>query len=304
MANKKHKTHRSYSKNGLILTVALLLFGGFAIWGVISQATNKSIDELKVGSAAHPHVFSYAPDGKTVWLGTHLGVYQWLDQKWTRSVEPLGKNDVMNIEIDHLNTNTIYTSGHGFIKKSEDGGSTWKSIETGMPNQPKPDVPDAHLLTMDSKDSKHLYTMIAGKTNTMYESKDGGASWSKLGAPTSSPYSIAAAPDNGNSIIAGTEQGLFRYDLINGTLKETKIGNDPAFQLTVLSNGDVIAMGEGGFTRSSDLKTWVPFKVDLNGEMPLGIKASKTDPNRLVIVTQKLRLIESHDGGKSWLVAK
>jgi photosystem II stability/assembly factor-like uncharacterized protein len=300
MANKKHKNHRSYSKNGHILSATLLVFGGFAIWGLINQSISKSSDELKVGSAAHPHVFSYSPDGKTVWMGTHLGVYQWLNQKWTRSAESLGKTDVMNIEIDPSNTKTIYSSGHGFIKKSEDGGSSWKSIETGLPNQPKPDVPDAHLMSMDSKDSKHLYTMLAGPASILYESKNGGASWSKIGTISSSPYSIAAAPDNGSSILTGSEKGLFRYDLVNGTLKETKISNDPTFQLTVLSNGDVIAMGEGGFTRSSDLKTWVPFKVDLNGEMPLGIRGSKTDPNRIVIVTLQLHLLESQDGGKSW----
>jgi hypothetical protein len=66
-----------------------------------------------------------------------------------------------------------------------------------------------------------------------------------------------------------------------------------------LPSGEVITMSEGGFLRSSDLKTWSPMEVDLNGEMALGIKVSKKDPDRFVIVTDQLSAYESKDSANN-----
>lgn len=290
------KKQRSYMGIAFIAIIAIFLI--LIIFGMVRQAS--SADELKPGSSVHPHVFSYAPDDKTVWLGTHAGVYERKENKWLKSVPKLGSYDVMNLEIDPSNPNVIYTSGHGFIKKSEDGGKTWNPIENGIPNKPKPDTPDAHLMTMDPKNPNHLYVLLAGKGDNLFESKDGGQSWTKAGSITASAYSIAVVPDKPSSVLAATEQGLFRYDVANGAVKETKLNNDPAFQLLALSTGEVIAMQESGIVRSLDLQTWTPMKVETNGEMPLGIRASKQDPKRLVIVTQQLNVFESTDSGTSW----
>lgn len=272
---------------------------------VISLLTkSKSANELKPGSAIHPHTFGYAPDGETLWLGTHQGIYERTDGKWLQAVSALSSNDVMGLEIDPSSPNNIIVSGHGFVKRSQDGGKTWNAIEAGLPNQPKPDVPDAHQLTMDTKSGNRLYTALAGPGDNVYETKDGGNTWNKAGKIPADLYTIAVAPDNGNSLLAGSESGLVRYDFANGETKESKISNEPAYQILTLPSGEVVVMNEGGFTRSKDMKTWTPMNIELNGEMPLGIKASKKDPNRLAIVTQNYSVYESNNGGQSWTKAK
>ena len=297
---KKNITRQRSFGMGSIFIIIITCFLGLAIWGILNKSDSTSSDELQPGSGSHPHVFSYAPDGQNVWLGTHTGVYEWKDNKWKKALSPLSKNDVMGLETNPSNPENIIVSGHGFVKRSIDGGKTWEAAENGLPNQPKPDVPDAHQFTMDPKNSNHLFTLLAGRGENLFESKDGGATWQKAGLISQDAYSIAVSPDTDSTVLVATESGIYRYELNNGAAKETKISNEPAFQLLTLKDGNVIAMNEGGFVRSKDLKTWEPMKVDLNGEMPLGIKSSKTDSNKLLIVTQQLKVYESKDGGKSW----
>lgn len=297
----KHKKSSSFSM-GWLFVIILVFFVGIIVWGLFNKSSDNGslTEEFKLGSSNHPHVFSYAPDGEGIWLGTHTGLYEWKDKKWIRVLSPLSKNDIMGLEIDPTKPEDIIVSGHGFVKRTMDGGETWEAAEKGLPNQPKPDVPDAHQLTMDPKNPNHLFTLLAGKGENLFETKDKGATWQKVGSIPLNAYSIVVAPDNDNSVLVAAENGLFRYDTINGSLKETKISNEPAFQLLTLKEGDVIAMTEGGFLRSKDLKTWEPLKVELNGEMPLGIKSSKIDSGKLLIVTNQLKVYESKDGGKSW----
>jgi photosystem II stability/assembly factor-like uncharacterized protein len=279
----------------------LIMIGIIAIViiGMMNRSGGSSADEFTMDSGSHPHVFSYAPNDETLWLGTHTGLYEWKDEKWKRAFESLSSNDIMGIEIDPTNPKRMYISGHGFVMRTMDGGETWSSVEAGLPGQP-----DAHQLTMDNQNPDHLYVMLASQGDNLYESKDGGESWEQAGSIPPTTYSIAVAPDK-NSILGGSETGLFRYSFNNGgEMTEETISNEPAFQLLTLPSGEVITMSEGGFLRSSDLKTWSPMEVDLNGEMALGIKVSKIDPDRFVIVTDQLSAYESRDSGNNWTQRK
>jgi photosystem II stability/assembly factor-like uncharacterized protein len=295
MSEKEFVMFAKKKKFSLEWVLGLIMLGIIAIViiGMMNRSGGSSADEFTMDSGSHPHVFSYAPNGETLWLGTHTGLYERKDEKWKRTLESLN-NDIMGLEIDPSNPERIIISGHGFVMRTVDGGETWNKVEAGLPDQP-----DAHQLTMDNQNPDHLYVMLSSQGDNLYESKDGGESWVQVGSIPPTTYSIAIAPDN-NGILGGSEIGLFRYSFNNGEKTEEKISNEPAFQLLTLPSGEVITMGEGGFLRSSDLKTWSPMEVDLNREMALGIKASKKEPNRFVIVTDQLRVFESKDSGNSW----
>lgn len=285
-----------------LFAAVLILLLALAVVSLLTDS--KAVDELKPGSAIHPHVFNYAPDGNTLWLGTHQGIFERKDGKWQRTASALSGNDVMGLEVNPSDPDSIIVSGHGFVKRSKDGGETWNAIEAGMPNEPKPDVPDAHQLTMNIKNGNHLYTTLMGSGDNVYETKDGGSSWKKAGKIPSGVYSIAVAPDHEASLLAGSEEGLVRYDFTNEGTRETKLSSEPAYQILTLSSGEVIVMNEGGFARSKDLKTWSPIKIDLNGDMPLGMKASQKDPNRLAVVTESYSVYESLNNGQTWTKAE
>lgn len=295
MANHNKKSLFSIER---IFVVIIIVFAAVIIFSLFGNSDK--VDELKMDSSTHPHVFSYSPDGENIWLGTHMGVYEYKAGKWLRTVKALSNDDIMGLEIDPNNPDTVFVSGHGFVKQSQDGGDSWKAIENGLPNKPKPDAPDAHYLTMDVNDPKRLITMLAHQQDNVFETKDGGESWTKLGTLPPTVYSIAFAPDNDTSLIAAAENGLFRYDFNYESLSATQISDKPAYQLVALPNGTVIVMGNEGFIQSTDIKTWTPMSINLNGETPLGIKASKKDPERLVIVTESLSVYESRNGGIDW----
>lgn len=287
---------------GFYLTVALVLIIIFAIWGGFkkSKESESNLASLIPESDTHPHVFSYAPDDTTVWMGTHTGVYELVDQNWQKTFEPIKTNDVMGIETDFENPSKIYAAGHGFVKRSIDGGDTWETIENGLPNQSKPNEPDAHYLVMDPVDPNRLFTLLAGSENNLYETKDGGETWRNIGTLPEGAYSITVLPGVPASFLAATETGLIQYIVNEGKVQNMQLTNEPAYGVLYLANGEVILMAESGFLKTKDLKNWSDLHVDLKGEMPLGIKASKRDPNRLLIVTDRYSVFESDNGGSSW----
>ncbi|WP_336788286.1 WD40/YVTN/BNR-like repeat-containing protein [Paenibacillus sp. MMO-177] len=290
---------------GFYFTLALIVIIGSAIWGGLRKDNKSNLDVLTPVSGTHPHIFSYSADGTSLWMGTHTGVYKLVDQKWQRTFKPLATSDVMGIETSPDNPLTIFAAGHGFVKRSSDGGQSWETIENGLPNQAKPNEPDAHYLTMDPNNSKHLFTLLAGADNNLYETRDGGQTWQNVGTIPQGAYSIMMLSSAPETILAATETGLVRYTIQAGTLKQIQLTNEPAYEVFSLSDGGVIMMTESQFLKSTDLKTWSDIDVDLNdGEMPLGIRASKIDPKRLTIITDQYSVYESNDGGSSWSLKK
>lgn len=143
--NKKFKEKGKGKSIGIgtLFSVVMIVLIGFAIWGNVKKSNDTTIDTLNADSNTHPHIFSYSPGNETVWVGTHTGVYELKNDKFQRTLSELRSNDIMGLEIDPLNPKRIFVSGHGFVKRSVDGGETWQAIENGLPNQAKPDEPDA-----------------------------------------------------------------------------------------------------------------------------------------------------------------
>ncbi len=61
------------------------------------------------------------------------------------------------------------------VRKSTDGGKTWKWSNSGLP-----DNPDVVNLTMDPENSSKLYACVYGSRGGLYLTKNKGVSWSKV----------------------------------------------------------------------------------------------------------------------------
>ncbi|KAG4228570.1 hypothetical protein PC116_g23078 [Phytophthora cactorum] len=153
---------------------------------------------------------------------------------------------------------------------------------------------------MDPRNSSRLIALLASADNNVYQTKDGGKQWNKIGSIPQGAYSISILPSAKETILAATESGLVRYNVKGRDLEQIQITNEPAYGVLSLFDGGTIIMTESGFLKSTDLEIWSDLDVDLNGEMPLGIKSSKQDPNRLIIVTDQYSVYESNDGGENW----
>lgn len=193
----------------------------------------------------------------------------------------------------------MYISGHGFVQRTEDGGASWKPIENGMPNAPKPDVPDAHILAQDPNDSKHLYVFLVQQENNVYETKDGGDTWNLAGTIAPDAYSMSVAP-GGNALLVASEAGLRQYSFGENKNDVIAYSDKPVYSTYTLPNGEVFIYGPEGLQRTQDFKTWKPVELDLGAEQAIGIRASHADPNRLAVVTFDYTVHESTDGGNTW----
>lgn len=285
---------------GFYLALSLVVIVGFIFWGESREDRTANLDLLTPQSTTHPHIFSFADDDTTIWMGTHNGIYEFIDQKWQRTRKELMTSDVMAIETNPNNPMNIFVAGHGFVKRSNDGGETWETAENGLPNKAKPNEPDVHYLAMDPRNSSRLIALLASADNNVYQTKDGGKQWNKIGSIPQGAYSISILPSAEETILAATESGLVRYNVKGRDLEQIQITNEPAYGVLSLFDGGTIIMTESGFLKSTDLEIWSDLDVDLNGEMPLGIKSSKQDPNRLIIVTDQYSVYESNDGGENW----
>lgn len=279
----------------------LLLVALMVILAACGESDDRRLD--RNDKNIHPHVFGYSPDGSEVWLGTHHGMYAYdtTEGEWMRVAEAIADQDVMGYEVHTDAPDTIYISGHGFVQRSDDGGQTWKAMENGMPNAPKPDVPDAHLMAQNPNDPQHLFVFLVQEANNVYETLDGGETWNLAGSIPSDTYAIAVGPEGGSTLLVGSESGLRQFAFENGSvIGESAWSTDPTFALLRRADGEVITLGPTGYRRTATGKTWDAINIDLQGENPLGIRESHVDPNRMAVVTNSYSVFESTDGGKTW----
>ena len=145
-----------------------------------------------IGSLSHIH--SVRALGDQILLGTHEGLYQYLDDKTVKRISP-ERFDVMGLAISDKG---IFASGHPGpgsklpepvgVLFSSNRGATWKKLAlTGQV--------DFHTLeTMGDE----IYGADSGSGQLMYSS-NGGKSWAKRG--TNSYTDIAPDPKGKGSVL-------------------------------------------------------------------------------------------------------
>lgn len=118
-------------------------------------------------------------DNNTIYLGAY-GVYKSTDKgnSWVTLTNQLASGYALNsIEVAYSNDNFMYASSQRYIWRSEDGGYTWESINSGLPlNRYINDIAISEL------DPLHIWVSL-GKFNEgekVFESIDGGETWTNI----------------------------------------------------------------------------------------------------------------------------
>jgi photosystem II stability/assembly factor-like uncharacterized protein len=168
---------------------------------------------------------------KTLYAATRqLGVRKSTDggKTWTDANAGLPRLAVRGLAIDPADANVLWaavdrsstaTAGvylPGGIYKTTDGGTTWSSANTGLPQDSRanPTQTTAMYSVYRASDGA-LYTADQGYTTQQrFASRDGGRTWTTLGGKVagpfpaaSTPYVWAASPD-GRSIYGGTSDAI------------------------------------------------------------------------------------------------
>jgi photosystem II stability/assembly factor-like uncharacterized protein len=168
---------------------------------------------------------------KTLYAASRqLGVRKSTDggRTWADANAGLPRLAVRGLAIDPSNANVLWaavdrsaTTGAGVylpggIYKSTDGGASWSSANTGLPQDSKANATQTTAMySVHRASDGSLYTADQGfSTQQRFVSRDGGQTWTTLGAKVTGPFPAASTPyvwassADARSIYGGTSDAI------------------------------------------------------------------------------------------------
>lgn len=266
--------------------------------GATAPASSQSLGDL--ASQTHFHGISFARAGTSVLLlASHHGLFavdKSGDAKLVSAVQ-----DYMGFSPDPSNPLTYFASGHpktggnsGFLKSS-DGGATWTLISKGV------DGPvDFHAMDVSPADPLTIYGSYGGLQVT----HDGGMTWAVAGATPDSLIAIAASAVDAKRIYAATQTGLLVSADAGATWSEAVFTGEVVSMVETGANGQIMAyvLGKGLMTANESKSTdWTVLSNGFGDAIPLHAAFDPADGKHLVMTTQDNAVLESRDGGLTFV---
>lgn len=256
------------------IVAGLLLFGSSAAMG----------SGQSIGTVSHIH--SVRAFGDQVVLGTHEGLFRYVDAKTVQSMGP-ENFDIMGLAVFGKK---LYASGHpgpgsklpepvGLLL-STDGGKSWNKL--GLQGEV-----DFHLLESAGSD---MYGVDSGSGNLLY-SNNAGKKWVSRGKNVVSD--IAINPEKVGSALAlregkliSTQKSFVKIRAIDSTLTFTSLD---------WISGSLLATSGKSLYRSSDLgMTWGKLS-----DFPESV-STVTQSSKIIAVVAGNSIFRSIDGGKTF----
>ena len=157
----------------------------------------------------------------TLYAGTSAGVFKSIDAatSWTSMSSGLPSLQLLALLVDPLTPTTLYAGlDQNGIAKSTDGGATWEQISTGLP-----EISSVRALAIDPLNPTVVY---AGIDDTVFQSINAGASWTRFGQPLPGGQVSALALDSASlTLYAGTAEGVFDFQLVPEMLDNPQDGS-------------------------------------------------------------------------------
>jgi photosystem II stability/assembly factor-like uncharacterized protein len=122
------------------------------------------------------------------------GGASWRRARWSQKIGSSGLPAAMEtIVVDPARPEAVYADTHGVLRRSVDGGTSWKRIGGGLP--PGVGKPLDRQLVADSAGTLYYATGRTRGASQILRSKNGGASWQPVssGLPVR-PQSVARTP--------------------------------------------------------------------------------------------------------------
>jgi hypothetical protein len=186
-------------------------------------------------------------------------------------------------------------TGYDGIWKSTDHGLNWQSSSVGLPHLEMSSVSSVCLNSVDT------ILFSSCHTDTLYVSKNRGASWSSSSNGLNTTYSVSNVVANGTIIFAGTYgDGVF-YSIDTGaTWASRNIGitNNSILDMTVMKSNLYAGTGGAGiFKSTNDGLVWTPVNNNL-GDLYV-VSLYSTD-SILIAGTASGQIFYSNDQGTNW----
>jgi photosystem II stability/assembly factor-like uncharacterized protein len=154
----------------------------------------------------------------TVYAGTTEGLFR-TDDAGTNWMRTTGADVIINdVYVDPANTkHVLLATDRGGVLASFDGGTTFEASNKGF---------STRLVTAFAQDMTHPSDLYLGVVNNKqwggaFISHDGGLSWSQREQGLDGRDVFSLAESSNGTVVAGTENGVFWYDLNEQVWKRT-----------------------------------------------------------------------------------
>jgi len=162
----------------------------------------------------HVHALAVDPDGRSMILGAHTGLFRSEDagKTWKRVPVPTKHPhlDVMAVVFDPRDSRTIFIGTHETgVLRSRDGGSTWVEVNDGLGGL------DVHGLAADPNAPAKLHAAVRENGEGIYRTSDMGAKWTRVDDGPTGEVKVLTSVSiptgmGGIWLYAGTSEGLQR----------------------------------------------------------------------------------------------
>ena len=193
-----------------ILIGVVWMFNGNDFVGLAAQGDHKMGGE----GFEHIHALSMDVEGRTLFLGAHIGLFQSKDsgRSWQKVAlsTKYSHLDVMAVTPDPRDPKMIYVATHeAGVFKSTDGGASWKEINTGLGGL------DVHGLAIDPNAPQKLHAAVREKGEGIYRTIDEGGKWIRVDDGPGGEVKVLTSVNistgmGGIFLFAGTAEGLQR----------------------------------------------------------------------------------------------
>lgn len=245
-------------------------------------------------------------DKNKIYLTTlNQGIYLSLDRGQHWSATTLASGNYLNLSIDHLNTDVLYTTDGASIIKTVDGMKTWHQIY--FENRPNQKI--VSVLADPFKSS----IVYAATTTGIIKSLDYGNTWKLLNWSGPPIRFLGISEINSNTLFTLTTTGV--YKTTDGAVIWEDVSNELVdFGIASRINNilfdpktEYIHIGTAtGIFRSLDSgQSWktIPTLFDFN---KISIGAVTYNPSNLNVIIFSFSNIlhKTDDGGKTWRTLK
>jgi photosystem II stability/assembly factor-like uncharacterized protein len=300
------------------------LYAGICCRSGIFKTTDggASWNEMTTGLSGEINVLiADAKNQGTVYAGDMNGIYKTTDGgvNWTRlQVTPSLSRYFAALTIDPQDSNILYAAegqasstaccSYAPIFKSTDGGTTWTTSNTPIPDATGSLNNWITVLAVDPQNSLNLY---AGTPGGLYKSADGAVTWNKIDAGPPG-WVNALVPDPRNSGVAFVGTGSGFYKTTDGATTWSAASSGLRGQVMAiypdpLNLGTLYVPNQAGISKSVDSgENW----TTANSGLPANaIPAMAIDPQNSGTVyagvsgggTQSGGVFKSIDSGTSWI---
>ncbi len=242
--------------------------------------------------------------------GEHISVSYDRGQTWPLQMSP-GIDQINQILVHPSDTLTIFCAGSPDMRKSTDGGATWKTVLPGY-------TIDGESIVIDPQhpDTLHAAEFTLGK---VYRSTDRGEHWLDSSLSVNNVSALSIRPDNPNILYAGTGLGsiskstdagknwrIVKHPVSAGVLGTKKIcvsATSPLIAYAAFDGGVDTSVGVWKTTNGGEVWT----RTGATGLPVRGLDIDPFDPDIVYAGSASataMAIYRSTDGGNSWVTLK